>query len=72
MNIDTIGTRFQKEVHTHERIHNAHEARWGKIDIPGNEFMTSARKDVIFTHTAELGETELVEGLTQYATQQRM
>lgn len=34
--------------------------------------MTPARRDIIFAAMPELSELELVEGLTQYATQNRL
>lgn|GEM_PF-3494655 len=43
-----LDTSFQPEVHTHERIHNAHEGRWGGINIPGYEYMTESRRAAIF------------------------
>lgn len=72
VNLGVLNTSFQSEVHTHERIHNAHEGRWGKIDIPWFEYMTPARRTIIFAGMSELSELELIEGLTQYATQNRL
>jgi hypothetical protein len=59
-----LDTSFQEEVHTHERIHNAHEGRWGGIDIPGYEYMTESRRAAIFAQMggdAGLDETGMVE-----------
>jgi hypothetical protein len=60
VNLDILDTSFQSEVHTHERIHNAHEGRWGKIDIPGFEYMTPSRLSVI-EGGVQLDETGMVE-----------
>ena len=75
VNLDVLDTSFQEEVHTHERIHNAHEGRWGGIDIPGYEYMTPSRRAVIFAQMGGdtgLDETGMVEWLTQYATQAKI
>lgn len=75
VNLDVLDTDFQDEVHAHERIHNAHEGRWGSIDIPWFEYMTSARRAVLFAKIggdSGMDETGMVEWLTQYATQQKL
>jgi len=75
VNIDVLDTSFQPEVHTHERIHNAHEGRWGGINIPGYEYMTESRRAAIFAQMggdAGLDETWMVEWLTQYSTQAKI
>ncbi len=75
VNLDVLDTDFQQEVHAHERVHNAHEGRWGKINMPGYEFMTPSRRAVIFEQLggdAGLDETGFVEWLTQYTTQQKL
>jgi hypothetical protein len=75
VNVNTLWEDFQREVIVHEGLHNAHESRWNKIDIPGWDTMTDERKEVVF---GELGiddsfwEVSGIEALTQFATQQKI
>lgn len=73
--LHTVGTHFGEEVKAHEWIHNTHEGKWDTLTIPGYEYMTDTRKWVIFgkigTSNA-LWEREMIEWLTQYATQQKV
>jgi hypothetical protein len=76
VNLDTLGTRFQWEVHTHEWVHNTQEAVEGEIGIASFDYcMTPARQAIIYPDvgvTMSLSETDLVEWLTQRATQVEM
>lgn len=73
--LHTVGTDFGEEVKAHEWIHNTQENRWDGVSIPGYEYMTEARQWVIYGKIGmsnALWEREMIEGLTQYATQQKV
>ena len=73
--LQTIGTDYQHEVVVHEDLHNAHESRWNKIDIPGWNTMTDERREVVF---GELGiddsfwEVSGIEALTQFEKKKKI
>lgn len=73
VNLDVLGTSFQSEVHIHEGIHNTQEEIEGEVGIASFDYcMTPARQSVIFGDvgmTLSLSETDMIEWLTQRATQ---
>lgn len=75
VNVHTLGEDFQREVIVHEWLHNAHEARWWKIDVPGWDTMTSERKKMIFDTLGiddSFWEVSGIEALTQFSTQKKV
>lgn len=73
--LHTVGTHFGEEVKVHEWIHNTQESKWDELTIPGYQYMTDARKWVIYGKIGmsnALWEREMIEWLTQYATQQKV
>ncbi|MBP7773534.1 hypothetical protein KA071_00380 [Candidatus Gracilibacteria bacterium] len=75
VNVNTLGEDFQREVIVHESLHNAHESRWNKIDIPGWKTMTDERRKIVFESLGiddSFGEISGIEALTQFATQQKI
>lgn len=75
VNVNTLWEDFQREVIVHEGLHNAHESRWNKIDIPGWKTMTDERRKIVFESLgidASFWEVSGIEALTQYATQQKI
>jgi hypothetical protein len=75
VDVNTIGTRFQREVIVHEWLHNAHEKRWQKIDVPGWDTLTDERKKIIYPILGiddSFGEVDGIEALTQFATQKKI
>lgn len=73
VNIDTLWTSFQSEVHTHEWIHNTQELIEGEVGIASFDYtMTPARQSIIYGEvgmTMTLSETDIIEWLTQKWTQ---
>lgn len=75
VNVHTLWQDFQREVIVHEGLHNKHEARWWKIDIPGWNTMTDERRKIIFGTLgidASFWEVSGIEALTQFATQKEV
>ncbi len=75
VSVDVVGDPFGEEVITHEGIHNRHERRWWKIDVPGWATMTEERRRIVFDSLGidnSFDEVSGIEALTQYATQQEI
>ncbi len=75
VNVNTLWEDFQREVIVHESLHNAHESRWNKIDIPGWKTMTDERRKIVFESLGiddSFWEISGIEALTQFATQQKI
>lgn len=75
VNVNTLWEDFQREVITHEGLHNAHESRWNNIDVPGWDTMTHERRKIVFESLgidSSFWEVSGIEALTQFATQQKI